>query len=78
MYLYGSFYFMIIGFYFVYVVVGFVIFVLFVGWIVVGFFGCEWCVVLMVGGFYWYFVDIVWLFIFIVLYVLLFWLRSIG
>ncbi|WP_249197312.1 cytochrome c oxidase subunit 3, partial [Burkholderia cenocepacia] len=76
--LYGSLYFTITGFHLAHVVAGLAILALLAGWTAAGFFGRERRVALTVGGLYWHFVDIVWLFIFTALYVSPFWLRSTG
>ncbi|WP_242448997.1 cytochrome c oxidase subunit 3, partial [Burkholderia metallica] len=76
--LYGSLYFTITGFHLAHVVAGLAILALLTGWTAAGFFGRERRVALTVGGLYWHFVDIVWLFIFTALYVSPYWLRSAG
>ncbi|WP_275922663.1 cytochrome c oxidase subunit 3, partial [Burkholderia sola] len=62
--LYGSLYFTITGFHLAHVVAGLAILALLAGWTAAGFFGRERRVALTVGGLYWHFVDVVWLFIF--------------
>ncbi|CAB3966906.1 cytochrome B561 [Burkholderia cenocepacia] len=76
--LYGSLYFTITGFHLAHVVAGLAILALLAGWTAAGFFGRERRVALTVGGLYWHFVDIVWLFIFTALYVSPYWLRRTG
>ena len=76
--LYGSLYFTITGFPLAHVVAGLAILALLAGWTAAGFFGRERRVALTVGGLYWHFVDIVWLFIFTALYVSPYWLRRPG
>jgi cytochrome c oxidase subunit I+III len=72
--LYGSLYFTITGFHLAHVVAGLLILALLTGWTAAGFFGRERRVALTVGGLYWHFVDVVWLFIFTALYVSPYWL----
>ncbi|WP_249043756.1 cytochrome c oxidase subunit 3, partial [Burkholderia territorii] len=76
--LYGSLYFTLTGFHLAHVAAGLVILALLAGWTAAGFFGPERRVALTVGGLYWHFVDVVWLFIFTALYVSPYWLRSPG
>ncbi|MEZ7525491.1 cytochrome c oxidase subunit 3, partial [Burkholderia vietnamiensis] len=76
--LYGSLYFTITGFHLAHVAAGLVILALLTGWTAAGFFGRERRVALTVGGLYWHFVDVVWLFIFTALYVSPYWLRRPG
>ncbi|MEQ5844377.1 cytochrome c oxidase subunit I (plasmid) [Paraburkholderia acidicola] len=66
--LYGSLYFTITGFHMAHVVVGIVVLALLLLWIALGYFDGERCVALTIGGLYWHFVDVVWLFIFTTLY----------
>ncbi|SAL88849.1 cytochrome c oxidase subunit I [Caballeronia arvi] len=66
--LYGSLYFTITGFHLMHVLVGIVILVLLAVWVALGYFDERRCAALTVGGLYWHFVDVVWLFIFSTLY----------
>ncbi|MFM0140613.1 cytochrome c oxidase subunit I [Caballeronia grimmiae] len=74
--LYGSLYFTITGFHMAHVIVGLVILVLLAVWIALGYFDAERNVPMRIGGLYWHFVDVVWLFIFTSLYVTPFWMRG--
>jgi len=74
--LYGSLYFTITGFHLAHVLVGLVILVLLAIWIALGYFDKERSAPMRIGGLYWHFVDVIWLFIFTALYVTPFWLRS--
>ncbi|SAK84305.1 cytochrome c oxidase subunit I [Caballeronia fortuita] len=74
--LYGSLYFTITGFHMAHVVVGLVILVLLAVWIALGYFDAERNAPMRIGGLYWHFVDVVWLFIFTSLYVTPFWMRG--
>ncbi|MCC8396165.1 cytochrome c oxidase subunit 3 [Paraburkholderia sp. MMS20-SJTR3] len=66
--LYGSLYFTITGFHMAHVAVGIVVLALLLIWTALGYFDDKRCAALSVGGLYWHFVDIVWLFIFSTLY----------
>ncbi|ALL71631.1 cytochrome c oxidase subunit I (plasmid) [Paraburkholderia caribensis MBA4] len=66
--LYGSLYFTITGFHLAHVAVGLVGLALLLLWTALGFFDEKRCVALTIGGLYWHFVDLVWLFIFATLY----------
>ena len=67
--LYGSLYFTITGFHMLHVVAGVVVLVLLLAWTALGYFDDRRHTVLSIGGMYWHFVDIVWLFIFTTLYI---------
>ncbi len=67
--LYGSLYFTITGFHMLHVVAGLVVLVLLGTWAALGYFDERRHTVLTIGGMYWHFVDIVWLFIFSTLYI---------
>ncbi|CAN7670069.1 cytochrome c oxidase subunit 3 [Caballeronia sp. LjRoot31] len=67
--LYGSLYFTITGFHMLHVVAGLVVLILLLAWTALGFFDDRRHTVLSIGGMYWHFVDIVWLFIFTTLYI---------
>jgi cytochrome c oxidase subunit 3 len=66
--LYSSLYFTITGFHMVHVAVGIVVLLLLLFWTAFGYFDEQRCVALTIGGLYWHFVDVVWLFIFTTLY----------
>lgn len=66
--LYGSLYFTITGFHMLHVVVGLVILMLLLVWISFSYFNEERHAAVTIGGIYWHFVDIVWLFVFATLY----------
>jgi len=66
--LYGSLYFTITGFHMAHVIVGIVVLVFLLLWIALGYFDNARCAALTIGGLYWHFVDVVWLFIFTMLY----------
>lgn len=66
--LYGSLYFTITGFHMAHVAVGIVVLLLLLLWTALGYFDERRCAALKIGGLYWHFVDIVWLFIFSTLY----------
>lgn len=67
--LYGSLYFTITGFHMLHVVAGLVVLVMLLTWTAFGYFDNRRHTVLTIGGMYWHFVDIVWLFIFTTLYI---------
>ncbi|RQS12303.1 cytochrome c oxidase subunit I [Burkholderia sp. Bp9002] len=73
--LYGSLYFTITGFHLAHVIAGLAILALLAAWTGARYFDGERHVALTVGGLYWHFVDVVWLFIFTALYVSPWWLR---
>jgi len=66
--LYGSLYFIITGFHMLHVVIGLLVLCMLQLWIALGYFDKENYNALRIGGLYWHFVDIVWLFIFSSLY----------
>lgn len=66
--LYSSLYFTITGFHLVHVAVGLVVLALLLLWTALGYFDDKRCLALTIGGLYWHFVDLVWLFIFTTLY----------
>ncbi|BCG05405.1 hypothetical protein PPGU19_099730 (plasmid) [Paraburkholderia sp. PGU19] len=66
--LYGSLYFTITGFHLAHVAVGLVVLALLLLWTALGYFDDKRCLALTIGGLYWHFVDLVWLFIFTTLY----------
>ena len=74
--LYGSLYFTITGFHMMHVIVGLLILMLLAIWIALGYFDSRRAAPIRIGGLYWHFVDVVWLFIFTSLYVTPFWLRG--
>jgi cytochrome c oxidase subunit 3 len=66
--LYGSLYFTITGFHMLHVVVGLVILLMLLLWIALGYFDDRRYAAVTIGGLYWHFVDVVWLFVFTTLY----------
>ncbi|TDY20807.1 cytochrome c oxidase subunit 3 [Paraburkholderia sp. BL6665CI2N2] len=66
--LYGSLYFTITGFHMAHVVVGIIVLLFLLLWTALGYFDEKRCAALTIGGLYWHFVDVVWLFIFSTLY----------
>lgn len=66
--LYGSLYFTITGFHMLHVLVGLIILLLLLLWIALGYFDHKRYAALAIGGLYWHFVDVVWLFVFSTLY----------
>jgi len=66
--LYGSLYFTITGFHMLHVLVGLVILILLLIWIALGYFDRRRYAAVTIGGLYWHFVDVVWLFVFSTLY----------
>ena len=74
--LYGSLYFTITGFHMAHVIVGVVMLVWLAIWIARGYFDGRRDAALNIGGLYWHFVDVVWLFIFSVLYLSPYWIRG--
>ncbi|TCT10179.1 cytochrome c oxidase subunit 3 [Paralcaligenes ureilyticus] len=67
--LYGSLYFTITGFHVIHVLVGLIVLAFLLIWTSLGYFDEKRCAALRIGGLYWHFVDIVWLFIFTTLYI---------
>jgi cytochrome c oxidase subunit I+III len=74
--LYGSLYFTITGFHMAHVVVGLIVLVVMTLWIVLGYLDKRRTAPIKIGGLYWHFVDVVWLFIFTTLYLSPFVLRG--
>ena len=66
--LYGSLYFTITGFHMLHVVIGLVILLLLLVWISFRYFDEKRHAAITIGGIYWHFVDVVWLFVFTTLY----------
>jgi cytochrome c oxidase subunit III len=66
--LYGSLYFTITGFHMLHVVIGLGILLLLLLWISFRYFDEKRHAALTIGGIYWHFVDVVWLFVFTTLY----------
>jgi cytochrome c oxidase subunit 3 len=66
--LYGSLYFTITGFHLMHVLVGLIVLAFLTLWTALGYFDRARSAALTIGGLYWHFVDIVWLFIFATLY----------
>ncbi|HTH61395.1 MAG TPA: cytochrome c oxidase subunit I [Paraburkholderia sp.] len=76
--LYGSLYFTITGFHIAHVIAGLVMLACLALWTALGYFDGRRDAALTIGGLYWHFVDVVWLFIFSVLYLSPHVLRSSG
>jgi cytochrome c oxidase subunit 3 len=74
--LYSSLYFTITGFHMAHVAVGVVVLAFLLIWTALGYFDERRCVALTIGGLYWHFVDVVWLFIFTTLYLTPYFLRT--
>jgi cytochrome c oxidase subunit 3 len=68
--LYGSLYFTITGFHMLHVIVGLVILMALLLWIALGYFDHRRYAAVTIGGLYWHFVDVVWLFVFTTFYLL--------
>jgi len=68
--LYGSLYFTITGFHMLHVVIGLIILGLLLVWNLLGHVHEQDYVAAKIGGMYWHFVDVVWLFVFSVIYLL--------
>jgi cytochrome c oxidase subunit 3 len=66
--LYGSLYFTITGFHLLHVVIGLIILMLLLLWLALGYFDDRRYAAVTIGGLYWHFVDVVWLFVFTTLY----------
>lgn len=66
--LYGSLYFTITGFHLAHVLVGLVVLMALTVWIGLGYFDRRRYAAVTIGGMYWHFVDVVWLFVFSTLY----------
>jgi cytochrome c oxidase subunit 3 len=71
--LYASLYFTITGFHMAHVLVGLVVLALLLFWTAFGYFDERRWSALAIGGLYWHFVDVVWLFIFTTLYLTPYW-----
>lgn len=67
--LYGSLYFTITGFHMLHVLVGLIILLMLLLWIALGYFDDRHYAAIAIGGLYWHFVDVVWLFVFTTLYI---------
>jgi cytochrome c oxidase subunit I+III len=74
--LYGSLYFTITGFHMAHVMAGVLMLACLAYWIARGYFDGRRDAALTIGGLYWHFVDVVWLFIFSVLYLSPYWMRG--
>ncbi|MFZ2169709.1 MAG: cytochrome c oxidase subunit 3 [Methylococcaceae bacterium] len=68
--LYGSLYFTITGFHMLHVIVGLIILMMLLLWIALGYFDDRRYAAVTIGGLYWHFVDVVWLFVFTSLYLM--------
>lgn len=68
--LYGSLYFTITGFHMLHVIVGLIILLMLLIWMALGYFDHRRYAAVTIGGLYWHFVDVVWLFVFTTLYLL--------
>lgn len=66
--LYGSLYFTITGFHLCHVVIGLGVLLLLLAWTLLGYFDRRRHAAITIGGVYWHFVDVVWLFVFSALY----------
>ncbi len=66
--LYNSIYFTITGFHLMHVVVGLAVLLFLLLWTALGYFDDRRYVAVKIGGIYWHFVDVVWLFVFTSLY----------
>lgn len=66
--LYGSLYFTITGFHVAHVLIGLFILVLLLIWTALGYFDDRRYAAVTIGGLYWHFVDVVWLFVFTTFY----------
>ena len=61
---YGSYYFTITGFHLLHVVVGVLVLTVVLGWSLAGYFTQRRHMHVTIGGAYWHFVDVVWIFVF--------------
>jgi cytochrome c oxidase subunit 3 len=68
--LYGSLYFTITGFHMFHVIIGLIILSLLLVWNLLGHFSEGRFVSAKIGGIYWHFVDVVWLFVFSIIYLI--------
>ncbi len=66
--LYGSLFFTITGFHMLHVIVGLIILLALLFWIALGYFDDRRHAAVTIGGLYWHFVDVVWLFVFTTIY----------
>ena len=66
--LYGSLFFTITGLHLCHVIIGLAILLLLLAWTFLGYFDDRRYAAITIGGAYWHFVDIVWLFVFTTLY----------
>jgi cytochrome c oxidase subunit 3 len=66
--LYGSLYFTITGFHMAHVIIGLAVLLLLLIWAALGYFDSKRNAAMTIGGAYWHFVDVVWLFVFSTLY----------
>jgi cytochrome c oxidase subunit III len=66
--LYGSLYFTITGFHMLHVIIGLIILLTLLLWMALGYFDHRRYAAITIGGLYWHFVDVVWLFVFTTLY----------
>ena len=66
--LYGSLYFTITGFHMLHVLVGLIVLLILLLWTALGYFDDRRYAAVTIGGLYWHFVDVVWLFVFATLY----------
>ena len=66
--IYGALYFTITGFHMLHVIVGLIILSLLLLWNCLGYFNPQRFVAVKIGGLYWHFVDVVWLFVFTTIY----------
>jgi cytochrome c oxidase subunit III len=73
--LYGSLYFTITGFHLAHVLVGLIVLIALGLWTSFGYFDERRHAALTIGGLYWHFVDVVWLFIFTTIYLTPYWMR---
>ena len=73
--LYRSLYLTITGCHLAHVLIGLVVLVLLGVWTALGYFDERRCAALTIGGLYWHFVDVVWLFIFSTIYLTPYWIR---
>ncbi len=66
--LYGSLYFTITGFHMAHVIIGLAVLSFLLIWVALGYFDSKRNAAMTIGGAYWHFVDVVWLFVFSTLY----------
>ncbi len=65
---YGSLFFTITGFHMAHVIVGLLVLAAMLVWSLIGYFGRGRHAAVTIGALYWHFVDVVWLFVFVSLY----------